>query len=187
MSIQSTTTTIIAPANDKVHDYAREMRNGTQKDDNNICAFCGFGPHPDVTYAYKDYSGNRVVTLGHGEIIVRAALPNGKTHTWMITSYYSPRGHSKLFGMQKLLEEQDISYNTRTKYLTNGNGDILGYADTSTGVPYLISPKEINYDPNEIDSDSDSDDDIGFINKVTAYEVHCRLGHASKARIASTL
>jgi predicted molibdopterin-dependent oxidoreductase YjgC len=28
------------------HDYAREMRNGTQKDDNNMCAFCGFGPHP---------------------------------------------------------------------------------------------------------------------------------------------
>jgi hypothetical protein len=37
--------------------------------------------HPNVAYAYKDYSGNRVVTLGHGEIIVRAALPNGKTHT----------------------------------------------------------------------------------------------------------
>jgi hypothetical protein len=26
--------------------------------------------HPDLAYVYKDYSGKRVVTLGHGEIIV---------------------------------------------------------------------------------------------------------------------
>ncbi|KAJ5462345.1 hypothetical protein N7530_010550 [Penicillium desertorum] len=183
------------PANDKdIHDYAREMRNEGQ---NNmvVAAACSVDrtndwlldtgsdktlthdiedfhtyqlDHPDVAYAYKDYSGNRVVTLGHGEII-----------SWRTC---------KLFGMQKLLEEQDISYNTRTKHLTNRNGDILGYADTSTGVPYLVSPREIDHDPNEIDSDSDSDDDrIGFVNKVTAYEVHRRLGHAGKARIASTL
>jgi hypothetical protein len=38
---------------------------------------------------YKDYSGKRVVTLGHGEIIVYAALPNGKTHSFMtIVSAY---------------------------------------------------------------------------------------------------
>lgn len=258
------------PADGKdIHDYAKEMRNGTQKDDNNMCSFCGFGPHtakrcaylsdnppaswepsgnlwayskaiqrtqrqdgqnnmvvaaansvdrkndwlldtgsdktlthdledfhtyqldhPDTAYAYKDYSGNRVVTLGHGEVIVRAALPglDGKTYSFMTTGYYTPGGHGKLFGMQKLLEEQDISYDTRTKNLTNGRGDILGYADTSTGVPYLVSPKDDD-DPNEIKSDTDSDDDdeIGFVNKVTAYEIHRRLGHAGKARIASTL
>lgn len=256
------------PADDKdIHDYAREMRNGTQKDDNNMCTFCGFGPHaakkcaylnesppsswepsgnlwayskaiqtaqregqnnmvvaatssvdrtndwlldtgssktlthdledfhayqidhPDLAYVYKDYSGKRVVTLGHGEIIVYAALPNGKTHSFMTTGYYSPGGHGKLFGMQKLLEEQDISYDTRTKHLTNGKGEIVGYADTTSGVPYLVSPKE--EDPNECPSDSesesDSDEDIDTVNKVTAYEVHRRLGHAGKARIASTL
>lgn len=63
--------------------------------------------HPDTAYAYKDYSGNRVVTLGHGEVIVRAALPglDGKTYSFMTTGYYTPGGHGKLFGMQKLLEE----------------------------------------------------------------------------------
>jgi hypothetical protein len=41
------------PANDKdIHDYAREIRNGTQKDDNNMCAFCGFGPHPAKKCTY---------------------------------------------------------------------------------------------------------------------------------------
>ncbi|EKV15208.1 hypothetical protein PDIG_16040 [Penicillium digitatum PHI26] len=147
--------------------------------------------HPDTAYAYKDYSGNRVVTLGHGQIIVRTALPgrNGKTHSFMTTGYYTQGGHGKLLGMQKLLEEQDISYDTRTKYLTNGEGDIVGYGDTSTGVPYLVSPKDDD-DPNEVKSDIDSDSDdeeIGFVNKVTAYEIHRRLGHAGKARIASTL
>jgi hypothetical protein len=74
------------------------------------------------------------------------------------------------------------------KYLINRNGDILGYADTSIGVPYLVSPREIDHDPNEIDSDSDSDnDEIGFVNKVIAYEVHRCLSYAGKARIASTL
>ncbi|QQK47688.1 putative transposable element [Penicillium digitatum] len=259
------------PADGKdIHEYANEMRNGTQKDDNNMCSFCGFGPHtakrcaylsenppvswepsgnlwayskaiqraqrqdgqnnmvvaaansvdrrndwlldtgsdktlthdiedfhtyqldhPDTAYAYKDYSGNRVVTLGHGQIIVRTALPgrNGKTHSFMTTGYYTQGGHGKLLGMQKLLEEQDISYDTRTKYLTNGEGDIVGYGDTSTGVPYLVSPKDDD-DPNEVKSDIDSDSDdeeIGFVNKVTAYEIHRRLGHAGKARIASTL
>ncbi|KAG0158378.1 hypothetical protein PDIDSM_5892 [Penicillium digitatum] len=219
------------PADGKdIHEYANEMRNGTQKDDNNMCSFCGLDhtlrrdvpisaiqraqrqdgqnnmvvaaansvdrrndwlldtgsdktlthdiedfhtyqlDHPDTAYAYKDYSGNRVVTLGHGQIIVRTALPGRN-------------------GMQKLLEEQDISYDTRTKYLTNGEGDIVGYADTSAGVPYLVSPKDDD-DPNEdksdIDSDSD-DEEIGFVNKVTAYEIHRRLGNAGKARIASTL
>ncbi|OQD83419.1 hypothetical protein PENSOL_c154G02035 [Penicillium solitum] len=146
--------------------------------------------HPDTAYAYKDYSGNRVVTLGHGEVIIRAALPglDRKTYSFITTSYYTPRGHGKLFGMQKLLEEQDISYDTRTKNLTNRRGDILGYIDTSTGIPYLISPKDDN-DPNKIKSDTDSDDndEIGFVNKVTAYEIHRRLGYARKARIASTL
>ncbi|KAG0156277.1 hypothetical protein PDIDSM_3454 [Penicillium digitatum] len=240
------------PADGKdIHEYANEMRNGTQKDDNNMCSFCGFGPHtakrcaylsnpesptsrwtknmvvaaansvdrrndwlldtgsdktlthdiedfhtyqldhPDTAYAYKDYSGNRVVTLGHGQIIVRTALPgrNGKTHSFMTTGYYTQGGHGKLLGMQKLLEEQHISYDTRTKYLTNGEGDIVGYADTTTGVPYLVSPKD-DGDPNEVKSDIDSDSDdeeIGFVNKVTAYEIHRRLGHAGKARIASTL
>ena len=61
--------------------------------------------HPDLAYVYKDYSGKRVVTLGHREIIIYAALPNGKTHSFMITGYYSPGGYGKLFGMQKLLEE----------------------------------------------------------------------------------
>ncbi|KAG0154691.1 hypothetical protein PDIDSM_259 [Penicillium digitatum] len=235
------------PADGKdIHEYANEMRNGTQKDDNNMCSFCGFGPHtakrcaylsenppvswepsgnlwayskaiqraqrqdgqnnmvvaaansvdrrndwlldtgsdktlthdiedfhtyqldhPDTAYAYKDYSGNRVVTLGHGQIIVRTALPgrNGKTHSFMTTGYYTQGGHGKLLGMQKLLEEQDISYDTRT------------------------NPKDDD-DPNEVKSDIDSDSDdeeIGFVNKVTAYEIHRRLGHAGKARIASTL
>ncbi|KAJ5138857.1 uncharacterized protein N7515_003705 [Penicillium bovifimosum] len=255
------------PADDKdIHDYAREMRNGTQQDDNNMCAFCGFGPHaakkcaylnenpppswepsgnlwayskaiqraqrntkgqsnmvvaaassvdrtndwlldtgssktlthdlgdfqtyqtdhPDLAYVYKDYSGKTVVTLGHGEIIVYAALPNGKTHSFMTTGYYSPGGHGKLFGMQMLLDEQGISCDTRTKHLSNGKGEVAGYADTTSGVPYLVSPKE--QDPDEVLSDSDSDnDDIDVVNKVTAYEVHRRLGHAGKARIASTL
>ncbi|OQE23967.1 hypothetical protein PENFLA_c010G09871 [Penicillium flavigenum] len=148
--------------------------------------------HPNLAYAYKDYSGRKIVTLGHGKIIVKAALPRpgGKTYTFITTGYYSPRGYRKLFGIQKLLEEQDISYNTRTKHLTNGEGHILGYTDITDSVPYLISPKEIDHDPNEIDLDSDSDNNnhnIGFVNKVTAYEVHRRLGHARKARIASTL
>lgn len=142
--------------------------------------------------------------------------------------------------MQKLLEEQDISYDTRTKHLTNGEGDILGFADTSSGVPYLVSPKdeedqddadpdsdegnigyvnqvrfddpnEIDYDPDEIEYETDEivgdpnealpdpddfdldnmtesdDDNIGFVTKVTPYNIHRRLGHAGKARIASTL
>ncbi|OQD81092.1 hypothetical protein PENSOL_c230G05118, partial [Penicillium solitum] len=137
-----------------------------------------------------DYSGNRVVTLGHGEVIVRAALLglDGKIYSFMTTGYYTPRGHGKLFGMQKLLKEQDISYDTRTKNLTNRRGDILGYTDTLTGVPYLVSPRDDD-NPNKIKSDIDSDDndEIGFVNKVTAYEIHRRLGYAGKARIASTL
>ncbi|OQD85539.1 hypothetical protein PENSOL_c101G03920 [Penicillium solitum] len=75
-------------------------------------------------------------------------------------------GHGKLFGIQKFLEEQDISYDTRTKDLANGRGYILGYADTSTGVPYFVSPKDDD-NSNKIKSDTDSDDDVddvGFVN-----------------------
>ena len=61
--------------------------------------------HPNLAYVYKDYSGKRVVTLGYREIIIYVALPNGKTHSFMTTRYYSPGGHRKLFSIQKLLEE----------------------------------------------------------------------------------
>ncbi|OQD96628.1 hypothetical protein PENSOL_c015G01402 [Penicillium solitum] len=316
------------PDGKDIHEYAREMRNGSQKDEaNTMCSFCGFSPHPakrcaylssnppavwepsgnlwayskaiqraqrqpdgqsniivaaakavdrcdnwlldtgsdkiltydlddfhtyqidrpEDAYAYKDYSGNRVITLGYGEVMVRAALPDGGEYTFITTGYYTPRGHGKLFGMQKLLDEQDISYDTRTKYLTNGQGDVLGYADTLTGVPYLVSPKDDNdledasldsddkddigyvnqvqfddpnkanpdpndYDPNDIGYDpdeivgdpddtlpdpndfdlgnmteSEDNNNVGFVSKVTAYDIHRRLGHAGKARIASTL
>lgn len=75
--------------------------------------------------------------------MVKAALPGGKgTYTFLTTGYYSPEGHGKLFCMQKLLKERDISYDTRTKQLTEGQGKIVGYTDTTTSVPYLISPKE---------------------------------------------
>ncbi|KAG0157502.1 hypothetical protein PDIDSM_4687 [Penicillium digitatum] len=41
------------PADGKdIHEYANEMRNGTQKDDNNMCSFCGFGPHTAKRCAY---------------------------------------------------------------------------------------------------------------------------------------
>lgn len=55
--------------------------------------------HPDTAYAYKDYSGNRVITLGHGEVMVRAALPNIGKYTFMTTGYYTPWGHGKLLGI----------------------------------------------------------------------------------------
>ncbi|KAJ5260702.1 hypothetical protein N7505_009052 [Penicillium chrysogenum] len=57
--------------------------------------------YPDLAYVYKDYSGKRVVTLGHREIIVYTALPNSKTHSFITTGYYSPGGHRKLFSIQK--------------------------------------------------------------------------------------
>lgn len=39
------------PAEGKyIHDYEREMRNGIQKDDNNMCSFYDFGPHPAKRY-----------------------------------------------------------------------------------------------------------------------------------------
>ncbi|KAJ5465596.1 hypothetical protein N7530_009383 [Penicillium desertorum] len=82
---------------------------------------------------------------------------------------------------------RDIFYNIRTKYLINRNGNILRYIDISIGILYLISPKEINYNPNEIDSDSNLDNNVSFINKVIAYEVYYRLGYTGKAYIASTL
>ena len=137
---------------------------------------------------YKDYSGKRVVTLGYREIIVYVALPNSKTYSFITTRYYSPGGYRKLFGIQKLLEEQDISYDTRTRYLTDGKGDIVGYVDTSSSVLYLICPKD--KDLNKVLSNSDSNldkEDINTINKVIAYEVHRRLGYTGKARITSTL
>ncbi|OQD69520.1 hypothetical protein PENPOL_c002G07915 [Penicillium polonicum] len=41
------------PAHGKdIHEYVREMRNGAQKDDHNMCSFCGFGPHPAKRCAY---------------------------------------------------------------------------------------------------------------------------------------
>lgn len=50
---------------------------------------------PEDAYVYKDYSGNRVITLGHGEVMVRAALPgpHGGEYTFMTTGYYTPGGH----------------------------------------------------------------------------------------------
>jgi hypothetical protein len=65
-----------------------------------------------------------------------------------------------------------------------------GYADTTSSVLYLVSPKDkdLNKVLSNLDSDSNSDkEDIDTINKVIAYEVHRYLGHAGKARIASTL
>lgn len=57
--------------------------------------------HPDTAYIYKDYSRNRVVILGHGEVIVIAALSgqDGKIYLFMTTGYYTPRGYGKLFSI----------------------------------------------------------------------------------------
>jgi hypothetical protein len=52
---------------------------------------------------------------------------------------------------------------------------------------YLISPKEINYKLSKIDSDSNLDNSISFINKVIAYKVYYCLGYTGKAYIASIL
>ena len=41
-----------APDGKDIHEYTREMRNGAQKDDNDMCSFCGFGPHPAKRCAY---------------------------------------------------------------------------------------------------------------------------------------
>lgn len=43
--------------------------------------------HPDTAYAYKVYSGNRVVTLGHSEVMARAALPNAGKYTFITTGW----------------------------------------------------------------------------------------------------
>ena len=142
--------------------------------------------NPNSAYAYRDYSGKRVVTRGHGEVLVKAGLEDGTTHTFLTTGFYSPEGHGKLFGMQKLLEEQDISYDTRTKRLTNGEGKVVGLAETSSGVPYLVGPSE-EEEGEDSSTDSDSEEEMGLVNKVTAYEIHRRLGHAGKAKTISTL
>ncbi|KAJ5801495.1 uncharacterized protein N7518_003563 [Penicillium psychrosexuale] len=145
-------------------DVEDEEKDGPQKDESGICAYCGFGPHkakacsylaevppthwtssphiwnysialregesmaitaaahpsdrlnswlletgsdktpthsfedfytyqedsPDVAYAYRDYSGNRVMTQGHGEVLVKAGLEDGTTYTFLTTGYYSP-------------------------------------------------------------------------------------------------
>ena len=59
----------------------------------------------------------------------------------------------------------------------------------TSSVLYLISPKDkdLNEVLSDSDLDSDSDKDINTMNKVTAYEVHRRLGYTGKAYIASTL
>ncbi|KAI2732949.1 hypothetical protein DTO013E5_10235 [Penicillium roqueforti] len=251
------------PPGKDIHEYVKEKKEGTQRDESGMCAYCGFGPHkaqkcsylsedppahwthsphvwnysialrsegrsnmaitatarhtdsfnswlidtgsdktlthdfedfytyqedsPESAYAYRDYSGNRVVTEGHGEVLVKAGLEDGTTYTFLTKGYYSPRGHGKLFGMQKLLEEQDISYDTRTKRLTDGTGKTVGVANTSLGVPYLIGPKEDDSHEEDSSYGSDSDEETGLVNKISAFEAHRRFGHAGKAKLTSTL
>lgn len=138
---------------------------------------------------------------GHGEILIKAKIVNGDLETFLINGYYSPDANSKLIGMNQLLQDLDIEYNMRSQTLTDSDGNIVGYADTSHGMPYLITPlketKPTAYTiqraddlVSELDSDSDldSDDEEGLASKaVTAFEVHRRLGHASKAKQAATL
>ncbi|KAJ5951296.1 uncharacterized protein N7479_009709, partial [Penicillium vulpinum] len=94
---------------------------------------------------------NRVVTLGYSEVIVRIALLglDRKIYSFIITSYYTLGGYSKLFSIQKLLKEK---------------GDILGYVDTLTGVLYLVSLKDKDKDdPNKDKTNVNSDNNkTGF-------------------------
>ncbi|KAJ5521538.1 hypothetical protein N7527_005653 [Penicillium freii] len=106
---------------------------------------------PEDAYIYKDYSGNRVITLGYSEVIVRAELPDRGEYIFITTSYYTLGGYRKLFSIQKLLKDK---------------GDILGYIDTTTGVLYLVSLKDNNVDTNSINLDLDDEDDIGYINQM---------------------
>lgn len=264
------------PDGKDIRDWAREKREGKQKDDDGYCTYCCYGPHnardcgyisekpparwhrspnlwclsealkegkasmaiamstssrkndwlldtgsnmtlthdlddfysykdddPAAAYAYRDYSGNRSITKGHGEILIKAKMANGEVEAFLINGYYSPGANGKLIGMIQLLQDLDIEYNMRTQTLINSKGDVVGYTDTSDGVPYLITPSKATDlaacavqqldttedSTDDLGSDSDSeDDDTGFANKaVTAFEIHRRLGHAGKAKQAATL
>ena len=55
--------------------------------------------NPSSVYVYRDYLGKRVVTRGHGEVLVKVGLEDGTIYTFLTTGFYSPEGHGKLFGM----------------------------------------------------------------------------------------
>ncbi|KAI3124583.1 hypothetical protein CBS147326_8006 [Penicillium roqueforti] len=40
------------PPDRDIEEYAKEMRQGKQHDDNQMCVYCGFGPHPARNCAY---------------------------------------------------------------------------------------------------------------------------------------
>jgi hypothetical protein len=146
-------------------------------------------------YAYTDVHGKLTKTSGWGNLLIRAVLSDGSVNEALVKGYLdtSVSKDNKILSTEYLADHYGLYYNARTKVIEYGDGSTFGYANTSSGTPYLIGPKHDKpYRTNKHDLKPDLAEiggyDIGKAFKtLKAYEIHRRLGYAGKPKVAATL
>ncbi|OQD78931.1 hypothetical protein PENANT_c071G04033 [Penicillium antarcticum] len=147
-------------------------------------------------YAYTDVHGKLTKTSGWGNLLIRAVLSDGSVNEALVKGYLdtSVSKDNKILSTEYLADHCGLYYNARTKVIEYGDGSTFGYANTSSGTPYLIGPKPGKYRISKFDQKPDltgsgeGNYDIGKAFKtLKAYEIHRRLGHAGKPKTAATL
>ncbi|KAJ5551652.1 hypothetical protein N7535_000403 [Penicillium sp. DV-2018c] len=91
-------------------------------------------------------------------------------HNFMTAAHHSPEGHGKPIGMQKLLRDQNIAHDTKTRQLIDGQGNVVDFADMSSGVPYLVELREQPTSSTRGMPDDSESNEEGIVDKATAYE-----------------
>jgi hypothetical protein len=123
-------------------------------------------------------------------------LSDGSVNKALVKGYLDtsvPLGN-KLLSTEYLADHYGLYYNVRTKEIEYSDGSTFGYANTSSGTPYLIGPKpskQYRVNKSKLKPIPDLGSRGYHISKafksLKAYEIHRRLGYAGKPKVAATL
>jgi hypothetical protein len=123
-------------------------------------------------------------------------LSDGSVNEVLVKGYLDtsvPTGN-KLLSIEYLADHCGLYYNVRTKEIEYDDGSTFGYANTSSGTPYLIGPKpgkQYRVNKSELKPIPDLGSGGHQIGKafksLEAYEIYRRLGYAGKLKVAATL